>query len=83
MIFIIFEKWSGISHDPVGAQKNQVYHLKDHQKLWGYMSRLINLMNFIRRFYASKGLRESLVEEPPLSHLAAPCDLEENASHHT
>ena len=48
-----------------------------------FKSRLKELMNFIYGYHGSKGLRESLVEEPPRGYLAAPCDLEEIASHHS
>ena len=42
-----------------------------------------HLMNFIHWDYGSKVLRESLVEDTPLSHLAGPCDLEKSAAHHS
>ena len=80
--FIIFEKWSGDSRVPVIAQENQVYHRKEHQKLWGSMSRMIHLMNFSHWKLGSKGARLCRQEEPPLGSLAVACHLEESASHH-
>ena len=71
-----------ISYDPVVAQKNHIYHRKEHQKLWGITSSMKHLMNLITRYHCSKGVRESEVEEPPLGSLAATCYLEESASHH-
>ena len=46
------------------------------------MSRILHLLNMILRYGRSKGVRESRLEEPPLGSLAAPCHLEESASHH-
>ena len=46
------------------------------------MSRILHLIKMDQRYLGSKGVRETRLEEPPLTHLAAPSDLEENASHH-
>ena len=47
------------------------------------MSRILHLVNMSQRYHGSKGVRESTLEEPPWTSLAAPCHLEESASHHT
>ena len=46
------------------------------------MSRILHVVNMGLRYGRLKGVRESRQEEPPLGNLAAPCYLEENASHH-
>ena len=46
------------------------------------MSRILHLLNMSLRYGTSKGVRETRQEEPPLGSLAAPCHLEESASHH-
>ena len=46
------------------------------------MSRILHLLNMSLRYRRSKGVRDSRQEEPPLGSLAAPCHLEESASHH-
>ena len=46
------------------------------------MSRILHLINMGLRYGRSKGVREHRLEEPPLGILAAPCHLEESASHH-
>ena len=46
------------------------------------MSRILHLVNMGLRYGRSKGVRETRLEEPPLGNLAAPCHLEESASHH-
>ena len=46
------------------------------------MSRILHLVNMGLRDGRSKGVREHRQEEPPLGSLAAPCHLEESASHH-
>ena len=46
------------------------------------MSRILHFVNMGARYDRSKGAREHRLEEPPLSNLAAPCHLEESASHH-
>ena len=45
------------------------------------MSRILHLVNMSQRYRGSKGVRESQQEEPPWTSLAAPCHLEESASH--
>ena len=45
------------------------------------MSRILHLLNMSLRYGRSKGVRAHNQEEPPLGSLAAPCHLEENASH--
>ena len=44
------------------------------------MSSLSHLMNFVRRYRGSKGVREHRQGDPPLASLAATCHLEERAS---
>ena len=56
--------------------------MKVHWKWWGTMSRILHLIDMGLRYGRSKGVREYRLEEPPLTHLAAPSDLEESASHH-
>ena len=46
------------------------------------MSRILHLVNMRLRYGRSKGVRAYRQEEPPLGNLAAPCHLEESASHH-
>ena len=46
------------------------------------MSRILHLLNMSLRYGRSKGVRAHRQEEPPLGSLAAPCHLEESASHH-
>ena len=46
------------------------------------MSRILHLVNMGLRYGRSKGVREHRQEDPPLGILAAPCHLEESASHH-
>ena len=46
------------------------------------MSRILHLVNMGLRDGRSKGVREHRLEELPLCSLAAPCHLEESASHH-
>ena len=46
------------------------------------MSRILHLVNIGLRYGRSKGVRAYRQEEPPLGSLAAPCHLEESASHH-
>ena len=46
------------------------------------MSRILHLVNMGLRYGRSKGVRAYRLEEPPLGSLAAPCHLEEIASHH-
>ena len=43
---------------------------------------MLHLVNMGLRYGRSKGVREHRLEEPPLGSLAAPCHLEESASHH-
>ena len=45
------------------------------------MSRILHLLNMSLRYGRSKGVWEYRLEEPPLGSLAAPCHLEESASH--
>ena len=45
------------------------------------MSRILHLVNMGLRYGRSKGVQAHRQEEPPLGSLAAPCHLEENASH--
>ena len=40
------------------------------------------MMNLVKNLDGSKGVRDHLVEEPPLGNLAATCHREESASHH-
>ena len=46
------------------------------------MSRILHLLNMSLGYGRSKGVRAYRQEEPPLGSLAAPCHLEESASHH-
>ena len=46
------------------------------------MSRILHLVNMGLRYGRSKGVRFTRLEETPLASLAAPCHLEESASHH-
>ena len=46
------------------------------------MSRILHLVNMGLRYGRLKGVREHRLEEPLLGSLAAPCHLEESASHH-
>ena len=46
------------------------------------MSRILHLVNMSHRYRGSKGVRELQLEEHPWTSLAAPCHLEESASHH-
>ena len=46
------------------------------------MLRILHLVNMGLRYGRSKGFRDTRQEEPPLGSLAAPCHLEESASHH-
>ena len=43
---------------------------------------MLHLVNMGLRYGRSKGVRAHRQEEPPLGNLAAPCHLEESASHH-
>ena len=45
------------------------------------ISRILHLVNMGLRYGRSKGVRETRLEEPPIGNLAAPCHLEESASH--
>ena len=46
------------------------------------MSRILHLINMGLRYGRSKGVQVYRLEEHPLASLAAPCHLEESASHH-
>ena len=46
------------------------------------MSRILHLVNMGLRYSRSKGVQVSRLEDGGLGNLAAPCHLEENASHH-
>ena len=82
MIFMIFQNRSGATMVPSIYRKNQVYHRKERQKLWGLISRMIHLMNFSHWKLGSKGVTLCRQEEPPLGSLAVACHREESASHH-
>ena len=45
------------------------------------MSRILNLVNMSQKYLRSKRVTELQLEEPPWTNLAAPCHLEESASH--
>ena len=46
------------------------------------MSRILHLVNMGLRYGRSKGVRDYRLEDGVLGNLAAPCHLEESASHH-
>ena len=46
------------------------------------MSRILHLVNMGLRYGGSKGVQVSRLEDGSLGNLAAPCHLEESASHH-
>ena len=61
-----WRKRAGISIDPVKLERRRTYHRKEHQKSWGFMSRIIHLMNLSHGCRGSTGVQDYRQEEPPL-----------------
>ena len=84
MIFDDLEKRAEFSMVPVMNRKRDDNQWKEHQKLWGSISRMFELMKLSQSYPGTKGSLECKVEDPPENpRRGAWCwDLEESASHH-
>ena len=67
---------------PVVGQQRGWYHRKERWKSRGSMSRMNQIMKFLKSYGGSKGVRVTRLEEPPLGNLTVTCHLEEVVSHH-
>ena len=66
---------------PPGNLEESASH-QERQKLLGFTSAIIHLMNLGQRYLGSKGVQVSRQEDGVLGSLGPPGDLEESASNH-